>query len=310
MNAGGGTNSIANFTDPVANSLLGRNVGMDAQAYLQRISYKGFLTSNLSTLEALAQAHLGTVPFENFDIHLGRPVRLDGESLYRKIVTRRRGGFCYELNGLFALLLRNLGYEVDMLSARVFRNGKSGQEFDHMALRVCDGTNQYLVDVGFGDGSPLPIELRAGALREDRGNQYRLHASRRGLLFEMEDPNGFVKGYELSLSTRRTSDFEPMCRHHQTSARSWFTQERICVLITPAGKRSLVEGVLKEDGQATQELKDPGRVLTLLRERFDLDLPRMPENKANTLSLRAQKKALEWESRARKVWSLAGRFAS
>jgi N-hydroxyarylamine O-acetyltransferase len=103
---------------------------MDQRAYLERIGYAGSLEANLANLEALAWAHLTSVPFENFDVHLGRAIKLDVDTLTTKIVKRKRGGFCYELNGLFALLLRDLGYRVDLLSARVFRHGKSGQKFD------------------------------------------------------------------------------------------------------------------------------------------------------------------------------------
>jgi N-hydroxyarylamine O-acetyltransferase len=283
---------------------------MDAHAYLQRIGYVDSLQADLKSLEAIAKAHLQSVPFENFDVHLGRRIRLDEESLSTKIVRRRRGGFCYELNGLFALLLRELGYEVDLLSARVFRQGKSGQDFDHMALRVTTGTRCYLVDIGFGAGSCLPIELKAGASREDRGNLYRLHKSSRGLLFEMEAANGDVKGYELALESRDLMDFQEMCHFHQTSARSAFTSARMCVLHTATGTRSLIEGEYEVTGECGVQVSDPGEQLTLLREAFLLDLPRMPKSKADTLSQRAQLRAIAWENRARQVWSMAGRLAA
>lgn len=283
---------------------------MDSRAYLKRIGYSGSLDANLETLEALVWAHLQRVPFENFDVHLGREIKLDAESLFSKIVRRKRGGYCYELNGLFALLLRDLGFQVDLLSARVYRQGKSGQQFDHMALRVHIDGRQYLADVGFGDASIRPIEIKAGATREDRGNQIRLHESARGMLYEMEMAGGFVKGYELELESRAVSDFQSMSRYHQTSVRSWFTGARICILHTDTGTRSLIEGVLKVSGQGQKKLSHPGAILNLLRDRFELDLPRMPENKANTLSLRAQQRALAWEARAKRVWSFAGRLAA
>jgi N-hydroxyarylamine O-acetyltransferase len=283
---------------------------MDSHAYLKRIGYAGSPGANLETLEALVWAHLQSVPFENFDVHLGREVKLDAESLYSKIVRRKRGGFCYELNGLFALLLRDLGFQVDLLSARVYRQGKSGQQFDHLALRVHIGGREYLVDVGYGDASTRPLEIKAGATREDRGNQYRLHESARGMLYEMEMADGYTKGYELELESRVINDFHAMCRYHQSSARSWFTSARICILHTPAGTCSLIEGVLKETGKRQEKRSHPGEILTLLRDRFELDLPRMPENKANTLSQRAQLQALAWEARAKRVWSFAGRLAA
>src|SRR6266540_1131840 len=105
---------------------------MDIQAYLCRIHYRGGLAPTAAILRELHRAHLLTVPFENLDIHLGRPILLDQEALFDKIVTRRRGGFCYELNGLFALLLRELGFDVTLLSAGVAHaDGGFGPEFDH-----------------------------------------------------------------------------------------------------------------------------------------------------------------------------------
>src|SRR5437762_14222540 len=94
---------------------------MHVGAYLQRINYRGSPEPNAQTLRELHRAHMLTVPFENLDIHLGRPITLGQAALFDKIVTRRRGGFCYELNGLFAALLRALGFDVTMLSARVAR---------------------------------------------------------------------------------------------------------------------------------------------------------------------------------------------
>src|SRR5215212_1339106 len=110
---------------------------MDLQAYLQRINYRGGRAPTAATLRDLHRAHLLAVPFENLDIHLGRPILLGQDALFDKIVRRRRGGFCYELNGLFAGLLRELGFEVTLLAAGVARaDGGFGPEFDHLTLLV------------------------------------------------------------------------------------------------------------------------------------------------------------------------------
>ena len=110
---------------------------MDLPAYLRRINYRGEQSPTAATLRELHRAHLLAVPFENLDIHLGRTILLDQDALFDKIVTRRRGGFCYELNGLFALLLRGLGFEVTLLAAGVARaTGGFGPEFDHLTLLV------------------------------------------------------------------------------------------------------------------------------------------------------------------------------
>lgn len=281
---------------------------MNTQGYLKRIGYRGSLKTDRETLEKLAQAHLLSIPFENFDIHLRRKIRLDSQSLYNKIVTNQRGGFCYELNGLFAVLLRNLGFEVDLLSARVFRDGQGGEDFDHMALRVSDGEKSYLVDIGFGDGSTLPLELSPGAERQDNGYTYRLHTYKQGMIFEMEAQNGFVKGYELSLQSWETSDFLERCTFMQNSVRSWFTQKRICVVGTESGSRSLIDGVLKEDGEPTLSINGDEEQMSILRQDFGLDLCRMPRKKSEDLALRAERHWIQWESRARKALSKAGRL--
>ena len=115
---------------------------LDPRSYFARIGHPAPAAGNalepsLAPLRTLHQAHLFAVPFENLSIHYGQPIVLDDAALYDKIVTRRRGGFCYELNGLFAWLLRGLGYEVSLLSAEVARAaGGFNPPFDHLTLRV------------------------------------------------------------------------------------------------------------------------------------------------------------------------------
>src|ERR1051325_8331232 len=148
--------------DPAA----GRMLLMDhtqAAAYLARIGAEpGPATAE--TLHALQLAHLTTVPFENLSIHLGEPIPLTEDALYDKIVERRRGGFCYEVNGLFAALLTHLGYSLTMHEVRVYWNGRLGVPFDHLALRV-ELDRPWLVDVGFGGFADRPRRLGTPAER-------------------------------------------------------------------------------------------------------------------------------------------------
>src|SRR5690349_12134838 len=153
---------------------------MDIDTYLRRIHYNGERAPNAATLDMLHRAHLLAVPFENLDIHLGRPIVLDQNALFDKIVARRRGGFCYELNGLFALLLRELGFDVALLAAGVARaDAGFGPEFDHLTLLVrtpADETQSaaWLADVGFGDSFRAPLRFAEGAEQEQDGRAYRL----------------------------------------------------------------------------------------------------------------------------------------
>src|SRR6202158_381013 len=138
-----------------------RAAAMDVQAYLRRIDYQGPLTPGIDLLRTLHRAHLFTVPFENRDIHLGRGIVCDERRILHKIVNEKRGGFCYELNGAFAALLRALGFRVPLLSCRVARqDGSYGSEFGHRTLRV-DLEEPWLADVGFGDCFLEPLSLRS-----------------------------------------------------------------------------------------------------------------------------------------------------
>src|SRR5437762_8680982 len=127
-------------------------------SYLKRIGYSGPTTPTPDLLRNLHRAHLLAVPFENLDIALGRRIVCEEESFLRKIIDRRRGGFCYELNGAFAALLRALGFQVTLLSARVYGGGRFGPLFDHLALRV-DLDEPWLADIGFGRFARRPLRV-------------------------------------------------------------------------------------------------------------------------------------------------------
>ncbi len=224
---------------------------MNVDAYLARIAYSGPRTPALETLRALHYAHLLAVPFENLDIHHGVPIVLDEERFFDKIVLRRRGGFCYELNGLFAALLRELGFEVTLLSARVpIEENRVGPEFDHLCLRV-DLETPWLADVGFGESFVEPLPLLMNAEQYQRNVFYCLDVVDdrwRVLRYSPEagDKRGVFVGngewrmlYDFTLVPRRLSEFAAMCRHHQTSPDSHFTRNRVCSILTPTGRVTL-----------------------------------------------------------------------
>ena len=212
---------------------------MDVAPYLERIGYRGRLDASVETLRGLHLAHLRSVPFENLDIMSGRLIALGEAELFDKIVTRRRGGFCYELNGLFCALLRALGFRVTMLSAEVAReSGGFSPEFDHLALRV-DLDEPRLADVGFGDGFRLPLSLNDDAQQDQDGRMYRIRVDGEYRVLERRDPEGWTSQYRFTLRPCAVEDFAERCRFHQTSPESHFTRGRICTLATPEGRVSL-----------------------------------------------------------------------
>jgi N-hydroxyarylamine O-acetyltransferase len=252
---------------------------LNTRAYLQRIGVAGPVSPGLRTLTRLHRQHLYTVPFENLSIHLGEPVDLDKAALYDKIVRRRRGGFCYELNGLFAALLRELGYPVTLLSAGVARfGGKFGPEFDHLLLLV-ELDRRWMVDVGFGENFKSPLDLDATGEQVQGSKAYRI--VRKDGYHILQERSGTVRwndSYRFTLTPRGIDEFAAMCRHHQTSPESHFTRSRLCSLATPTGRKTLSGTRLIQTGRngARREraIADEGEYRQLLRELFGVRLPR------------------------------------
>lgn len=247
---------------------------MDVQAYLDRINYHGPLLPTAGTLRQLHVAHLLTVPFENLSIHVGEPIVLEDEPLFRKIVNRRRGGFCYELNGLFAALLRALGFEVAMLSAQVANvEGTFSRDFDHMALMI-PLEERWLVDVGFGDSfaEPLLLDRRDAQVQGERA--YRIVADDERLIVERADKsNGWKPQYRFTLEPFQYSDYAEMCEYHQTSPLSHFTTARICSLLTPRGRVTLNDmRLITTAGGERRELvvATPEEYTEMLRKHFGI----------------------------------------
>jgi len=213
---------------------------MNIDAYLKRIGYQGPIDVTADTLRSLQVAHLRTVPFENLSIHADEPIVLQDEALFNKIVERRRGGFCYEVNGLFAWLLRSLGFGVTMLSAGVARpDGGFSPEFAHMTLMV-KLSDRWLVDVGFGDSFLEPLLLDEPGAQVQGSQAFQIHneGSHRILKRRIKDED-WKPEYRFNLQPHAFPDYEEMCQFHQTSPESHFTKSRICSRVTDEGRITL-----------------------------------------------------------------------
>lgn len=251
---------------------------MNVKAYLERINYQGPLDPTAESLRALQVAHLLTVPFENLSIHAGEPIVLDDEALFAKIVERRRGGFCYEANGLFASLLRALGFDVVMLSAGVaVAGGGFGPDFDHMALMVTL-EQRWLVDVGFGDSFREPLLLDERGVQAQGNRAYRILADGPHLLLMQREGAGeWVAQYRFTLRPHVYADYAEMCRYHQTSPQSHFTRGRVCSRATEQGRVTL-SGMRfittsKDGGRQERALASREECAAILREHFGIEMP-------------------------------------
>lgn len=247
---------------------------VDRDVYLARIGYEGALTLSIETLRGLHRAHVMTVPFENLDIHLGRAISLDPADLFRKIVVDRRGGYCFELNGLFALLLEDVGFAVTRLAARVSSGAEGVRPRSHQLLMVTVGNTSWIVDVGFGGHGLLePLRLVFGEEARQGHECFRLVAGERGeYLLQGEREGAWVDLYSFGLDACLPVDYTFASYYHSHAPDSLFMQKRICTMPTPEGRKTLTDMVLKvRGGGDTQERQiSDEEYKQLLRQHFGL----------------------------------------
>lgn len=217
------------------------------QAYLKRINVTGDITPNLENLSILQKNHLINIPFENLDIHSKVPIELNTNQIFEKIVNQNRGGFCYELNGLFHQLLVALKFESTIISAQVFNAQKGyGPAFDHLALIVKIEQTNYLVDVGFGEFTFFPLKIELESIQADpRGNFVINQHSDTHLRVSKMTGNTFTPEYIFSTEERKFIDFTDMCQYHQSSPDSHFTQKKLITRPTENGRITLTNTLLK-----------------------------------------------------------------
>lgn len=251
---------------------------MNRQAYLNRIGIdETNVAPTVGTLSLLQRQHLLNVPFENLDIAGKRPIVLDTDRFYRKIVEEKRGGFCYELNGLFNELLREIGYKTRLVSAKVFnpKTKEFGPEFDHMMIVISNGGDEFIADVGFGDfiAEPLRIEVdveqteREGVFVIRRNDNY-------SFVVAKKVDHAWVPECRFASVGRQLSEFAGMCEFHQTSPESHFTRGNICSLMTENGRKTLTgnsfittaNGVKTETAVASAEEFD-----RILKQEFQIE---------------------------------------
>jgi N-hydroxyarylamine O-acetyltransferase len=248
---------------------------VDVLSYLARIAYSGPTAPNIDTLRAVHRAHLLAAPFENLDIGLGRTIVTDEKLILQKIIEQRRGGFCYELNGAFAALLRALGFQVTLLSARVSRaGGGEGPEFDHLTLRV-DLEEPWLADVGFGDSFIEPLRMNERGEQVDPAGKFRLVSKAERLQLERAEPEkGWRRQYSFALEPRRLEDFAGMCHYHQTSPNSSFTQNSICSRATIDGRITVsgMEFIITRNGHREERTLNSAQREQVLRDQFGISL--------------------------------------
>ncbi|MGW0628533.1 arylamine N-acetyltransferase family protein [Streptomyces sp. NPDC002758] len=262
-------------------------------AYLRRLGAAHPAWPTVEVLRELHLRHLRAVPFENLSIHLGEEIVLEEKHLLDKVVGARRGGFCYELNGVFGMLLAALGFDVVLLAARVYGDeGRLGIPYDHLALRVgtVDG-GMWLADVGFGAHSHYPLAFEERGEQRDPGGVFRIVESRPDKAgVAGTDLDVLIDGkrqYRLETRPRVLGDFVAGAWWHSTSPVSHFARSTVCSRVTEDGGRTTLSGrtvtVTAPDGKReARELGSDEEVLTAYRERFGIALDHVPTVRGGT----------------------------
>ena len=245
---------------------------MNKEKYLRRIGIeKTEIAPSLETLKLLQKQHLLHIPFENLDIHWKQAIVLDNESISHKMLGKNRGGFCYELNGLFYELLREIGFQSKMISARVSDGkGSFGAEFDHLAILAKINGAEFLVDVGFGSFTAEPLKFVLDVEQEDETGVFLIRKFDENY-FEVAKKDGeeWKSEYIFTVLPRDLEEFAEMCQFHQSSPESHFTRSKVCSLMTKEGRKTLTDRKFIEtkNGQKTEIVVDSDEDFQKILER-------------------------------------------
>ncbi|MCP4721333.1 MAG: arylamine N-acetyltransferase [Desulfobacteraceae bacterium] len=248
----------------------------DLETYLDRINFSGAIDISLDTLARLNHAHFYSIPFENFDILLGRGIDLDPQTVFNKLVLKKRGGYCFELNGLFLQALLAFGFKARALLARVHLTGIPSGRGHQLEIVTIDGRD-WLVDVGFGMNSPrepLPMELDRPFTMD--GRSIRLtDGGHFGIMFQAFEDSEWKDLYSFDLGYAFPADIAYGNHYASTHPDTFFTYSRVAGLPFPGGGITLLDQTLKiktNGREEVQMLSDSPAYLDALKTHFGLEL--------------------------------------
>ena len=248
----------------------------DQDTYLRRIGYDGKRAPTVDTLKAIHHAQLHTIPFENFDIHLGRGIDLNPDAIFEKLVQQRRGGYCFELNGLFLTALKSMGFDTRPLLGRVHITGTPSGRGHQIELITIEG-KQWIADVGFGSDTPrAPIPLELNQPQTYDGQRIRLvDASHFGIMLQTEKNDKWIDLYSFDLSHVFPTDIAYGNHYTSTHPSSLFVMARVAQLPVKNGVVTLFNNTLTNivaGNESVRELADGQAYLDALKAHFGIEL--------------------------------------
>jgi len=243
--------------------------------YYERTGVSSSDGITVDRLEALHQAQWTSIPYENFDVLLGRGVDLAVDALVNKLVRAPRGGYCFELNGLMLQVLKAEGFNVRPLLGRVHITGESTGRGHQIALVTVDG-REWIVDVGNGAYCPrMPIPFEHDVETQHGGTPYRLIAHHLGHMLQLEVRGNWKDLYSFDLTPVVQADIDYGNHFTSTHPSSIFTWARIASLGHRDGQTIIFNDVCTVRGEgreAPQALPDDERYLEILKEKVGIDL--------------------------------------
>ena len=249
---------------------------MELSTYLERIGFSGTPAPDRATLEAVQRRHLLAIPYENIDVQLGRPVTTDPAAAFDKLVTRRRGGWCYEMNGLFGWALAEIGFAVTRLASGVMRSAMGeAMVGNHLVLRVaCEG-GPFLADVGLGSPPIAPVVIAPGEFTAG-GLTFRLEAMEDGWWRLHNSPGAMPPNFDFHLERMDEALLSASCHGLQTDPNSIFVQNLICQRFLPDGHLQLLGRTLKRAtpaGPSERLVGSADELAEVLAADFGIDEP-------------------------------------
>lgn len=254
----------------------------DQAAYLRRIKYDGETEPTVDTLKALHHAQLYTIPFENFDIQLGRDINLNTETIFEKLVHKRRGGYCFELNGIFLMALKSMRFDVRALLGRVHITGMPTGRGHQIELITIKG-RQWIADVGFGADTPrTPIPLKLIQPTTHDGLTVRLVSDDHfGIMLQSLKNDQWINLYSFDLGHVCPADIDYGNHFNSTHPSSLFVSARVAALPVDKGVITLLNNTLKKQAagkEQVQELSEGQAYLDALKNHFGIELDAPYEN--------------------------------
>ena len=262
--------------------MTGKKINLDE--YFKRINYSGNTDATEETLNDVHICHSLNIPFENLDVFYGKLPLLDEETLHNKIVNNQRGGYCFEMNGIFSFVLQRMGFKVTNLLARVTIDGINFTSKTHQAILVDTGSNKWIADVGFGNnGMIAPLLLVEGSNQKQFAHVYRIIKEQRfgGYLLQKKAGDTFNSLYAFTLDECYPEDFAMSNYYTATFPESFFTKIRMCTIPTKDGRITLTDAhfkVVKNGDISETAIKNEEAFGLYLKKYFRLDLDRIKES--------------------------------